>query len=720
MLDVRDKFEQLQIRHDVDMPRATQGPIAGTIASDGPDDGGDDDDDDGGDGPHRLPPSSAPGGDGDGDGRRRKRASAVAASASFRDVIAAQDAESRGGGSSSRRPTKGAMKRAGIDGGGNIVGFGGGAVGGGTGSAASAGGRRPKAANMGGVGHRLSDGKSFAGSSPPAASRKGGGGAGGAFKSEDDIANKLLSSLGGGGGGGGNVGGYLRSAMRGAVAKSYEASRAAVRVSAVDAGEYALRKVRGGTVVDGGGVVLGAADDHRDDPRRSERGDDEGGGVARVADDDILGRTLYAVSYSKGMEGRGTYEEQVEIIGLAVLRSVLESVYKTDPSSDDADLDMASSGGGENNADGRLRPVLIAQLSPRAFWSLVYHCSEGSTEDRRPAATARPSVEDMLRSTLPQLDWSHLDRGGRMRALSEKARENLNQRTAGASSTRSTSNSTRRDDDDAEARVRAVEDLAESALFAAMADENDGVELTERERRAKAAMARFENVDDAKTRVLQKPVTSPEDDWTLITPHEDDIDELIECIMEGSVTSEGRESSMAGGGNSYDETIARSWAGILLDNAVRNWREMANISDPERILSLLLSSDERSPPPPRLPSCDAIEKWIDASRTRSLEEIMLEILDGDQDALESLRDDARSCTPRDLTFWKSAPGMLLDAMTTSPPPPPPDDGASSVPSSITPDERRWEKADAMRWIHRALIAMGACTWLGEYTTRSVP
>ena len=411
------------------------------------------------------------------------------------------------------------------------------------------------------------------------------------------------------------------------------------------------------------------------------------------------------------------------------MRSVLESVYNTDPSSDDADFDNASSGGGGENADGRLRPVLIAQLSPRAFWSLVYHCSEGSTEDRRPtaAATARPSVEDMLRSTLPQLDWSHLDRGGRMRALSEKARENLNQRTAGASSTRSTSNNSRRDDDDAEARVRAVEDLAESALIAAMADENDGVELTERERRAKAAMARFENVNDAKTISLQKnPVKSPpEDGWTLLTPHEDDIDELLECIMEGSFTSEeGRESSsIAGGGNSYDEATARSWAVILLDNAVRNWREMANISDPERILSLLPSSDEERSPPSRrrLPSCDVIGGWIDASRTRSLEEIMLDILDGDQDALESLRENARSCTPRDLTFWKSAPGMLLDAVMTPPPPRRPPDGGASVLPSITPDERRrWEKADAMRWIRRAGIAMGACPWLGEYTTRSVP
>lgn len=125
----------------------------------------------------------------------------------------------------------------------------------------------------------------------------------------------------------------LRSAMRGAVAKTYEASRAAARVSAVDAGEYVLRRVKGGSVVDGDGVVLGTADDHYPQTR-SEEG---GAGVAAVDDCVYLGRTLYNVSYTKGMDGRGTYEERVEIIGLSVLKSVLNSVYNTDPLSYDAD-----------------------------------------------------------------------------------------------------------------------------------------------------------------------------------------------------------------------------------------------------------------------------------------------------------------------------------------------------------------------------------------------
>jgi hypothetical protein len=43
---------------------------------------------------------------------------------------------------------------------------------------------------------------------------------------------------------------YVRSAMRGTVAKTYEASWAAGRVKAVDAGEYALRRVRGRSIAD--------------------------------------------------------------------------------------------------------------------------------------------------------------------------------------------------------------------------------------------------------------------------------------------------------------------------------------------------------------------------------------------------------------------------------------------------------------------------------------
>ncbi len=73
--------------------------------------------------------------------------------------------------------------------------------------------------------------------------------------------------------------------MRGAIAKSYKASRAAARVVAIIAGEYALRRVRGGSIVDDGSVVLGTADDLN--PRgRSGMGNKGGCGIVWVDNDD--------------------------------------------------------------------------------------------------------------------------------------------------------------------------------------------------------------------------------------------------------------------------------------------------------------------------------------------------------------------------------------------------------------------------------------------------
>ncbi len=80
--------------------------------------------------------------------------------------------------------------------------------------------------------------------------------------------------------------------MRGAVTKLYKASRAAACVAAIDAREYALRRVWGGSVVNGGGVVVGMADDH-DPLGRSGTGDKGGCGVVLVDDgDDVPHETM--------------------------------------------------------------------------------------------------------------------------------------------------------------------------------------------------------------------------------------------------------------------------------------------------------------------------------------------------------------------------------------------------------------------------------------------
>ena len=69
--------------------------------------------------------------------------------------------------------------------------------------------------------------------------------------------------------------------------------------------------------------------------------------------------------------------------------------------------------------DFKLRPLFVADI-PSYFWSLVQHCSNSSL-------SVTTSVEEMLKKMQPGLDWSHLERGGRSRTLSEKAKENLRQ-----------------------------------------------------------------------------------------------------------------------------------------------------------------------------------------------------------------------------------------------------------------------------------------------------
>ena len=68
-----------------------------------------------------------------------------------------------------------------------------------------------------------------------------------------------------------------------------------------------------------------------------------------------------------------------------------------------------------------IRPPLIA-LEPGVYWSMVYHYNL-NVDPNHPLCSA----EGMLRLAMPTLDMSHLDRGGRKRVLSEKAKENERQ-----------------------------------------------------------------------------------------------------------------------------------------------------------------------------------------------------------------------------------------------------------------------------------------------------
>ena len=564
----------------------------------------------------------------------------MAATANFRDVIAAQDAALK----KEKNSKKKSLSVMGWSGNANkrIVTYNNGVAG--------ASSQRPKKVKLQGTGYRLSDGKEHAGSPSKNRGKLKEGAQKPLFESTDDVASTLLSSLNGSGNSkGGNK--FLRMAMRGAVAKSYEASHAQTRVAAVSRGDF----------------------------RFEERGDHNGSG-----DVITLGRsTLYTVTYSKGIEGRGKYEEQVEIIGVDALKGVLELVYNTPPSND-AD---SESDGEDKHAYGKemLRPVSIAQMSPRVFWSLVGHSCNALNKDQ--SSRAPSSVEDMLQTMMPHLDWTHLGRGGRKRQLSEKARDNLRQKRQGVAQPMTNSSS--------QVGVKAIEEMEQSIMNAVMPDKgDDSLVLNERERRANAALARLGKAEAADLLPASRPANHGiVDEWMLVTPIEDDIEELIECIMEArSCKSEDQTSK------DYDEEAAKEWAGALLDN-VRNWRELANCNA-EYILSKLKQGAHTDAV---VPTSDTVQKWIDYAQVQSLEEIMLEIFDCDQDALDLLHDKAKSSCPRDLSNWQSAPRMLIDVMV----------------SGMEGPCKKWGTADAIRWTRRAKTALSVCTWLELFTTACV-
>jgi hypothetical protein len=65
-------------------------------------------------------------------------------------------------------------------------------------------------------------------------------------------------------------------------------------------------------------------------------------------------------------------------------------------------------------------PFAIAHKLPDVFWSLVYHF--GGDDDG--------GVDEMMKRACPNMEWDHLERGGRKRMLSQKAEENLIQQLA--------------------------------------------------------------------------------------------------------------------------------------------------------------------------------------------------------------------------------------------------------------------------------------------------
>ena len=246
-----------------------------------------------------------------------------------------------------------------------------------------------------------------------------------------------------------------------------------------------------------------------------------------------------------------------------------------------------------------LRPENLSRLSPRVLWSCAHYFPDAS------------SIPDMYRELLPTLDWSFLRR--RAEQLSEKALENRRQ-------------AMEEDDLDLERASNVV-----AAVEHAMEHLEDYHAEERKARQAQAAEARLRRLQALQDNTV----------WTLSTPSEPDRDELRECI-EASATLTSTTAA----------NVTKWISQLMKEHRIHNWRELANVSDSK--FQNLVSELE-------VPEAH-LKLWVDNAQNESVSEIIVEICDGNIEAVEILTEHARSGTPKDLAGWRSIPDLLLEQL----------------------------------------------------------
>jgi hypothetical protein len=492
---------------------------------------------------------------------RSKRAAAVQATEAFPEVLKAQDALIQQQ-SSPKKRTKSAAA-------GSV------ATTSSPAAAAAAKKAKPKATKFTAAtteGRRLQDGSVVAPTAP--VSRRRRQRPNGPASSADDPGVALLGSLQDS-----NAAGRLmRKNWKQAVNSSYEQNQAVARLAAVanynaaSAGNVTMQRV------------------HRDG--RPVPDDDN------MPDDD----TDYSlqVTYPKGIQGRGNYVDTVDYLPEAVLKSVVAAIHPADA----------------------LRQENLALLSPRVFWSVLYHYhqnnnnhSKAGSNELEPAppptagstgtGAASVSVHAALQALHPDLDWSFLRR--RKEQLSSKAQENLRQ-VEEASATKS--------------GVKANDYEAAAAAIASV--EQAMGELTAHDRSQRQARVRAA----ALRRLQGNAVVDSENLWQIVTPDEMDEDELTECVKS------------TGSGAIPEGTSVEILVQALMQKCqIPNWRVLANAD------AAALATKVQLP-------VDTVTAWIERAQQESVDEIIVEICQGNVDAVELLREAARSGTPKDLAAWR--------------------------------------------------------------------
>lgn len=290
------------------------------------------------------------------------------------------------------------------------------------------------------------------------------------------------------------------------------------------------------------------------------------------------------------------------------------------------------------SASGRemLKPQNMALLSPRVFWSLWYHYQDKCS-----------NIEEALAILLPDLNWSFLHQ--RSRRLTEKAKENLRQEQAKTEDNKSSTHN-------ANVGIAAIQEVER-----AMENMHDDIVISAREHAAQAALDRFVGGDNSV------------DSWELCTPSDEDIDEIKECLADSNEKF-------------TDDDMTKVADIMIKELSIRNWRELAN-AKVAFVKNCLVSHNIEM-------SDEVLEAAISSAQLKSLDEIMLEIIDSNQDLYEVLHA-MNSATPHDLSLWSDASSLIIE----------------EAPSKLNVSE-----SDLKKYCTRALKALKSLEWLELYKT----
>ena len=272
-------------------------------------------------------------------------------------------------------------------------------------------------------------------------------------------------------------------------------------------------------------------------------------------------------------------------------------------------------------------------------------------------------IEAALETFLPDFDWKFLY--SRSKSLSEKALENKRQEMGVGAEVNGDG-------------LEAIEGI-EEAMAKAVDGEGAGggvmVSIEEMRKKAgEAALLRLtgnENGNGNGNGQGNKMAEGGSISWKVTTPDEEDGDELLECV---------------GAGNP-DELLAK-----FKTVQIRNLRELANAS-PTTVASALNIDDEGA------------RSVVVAAQEMALDELMLEILDGDNDALDTLRL-VRSGTVQDLCSWAGVEFLLVGEVNKLE-----DRGEAITGFGLV-------EADVIRWCSRAKMCVNAeeLSWLEMWVT----